>query len=175
MASDTTLTLTITGHPKRGEAANLVGPRVAGVKSYLVGKGAVARRITTSTSKAATADGAAILALTSASPTALEESLNEQNPLAVQIQQRSFQKGDNKVVDELLSKGPGTYTVNKDGRYYAVTIDKVLPAGPKTLAEARGQATSDYQNFLEKQWISQLRDQYPVKVNQPEVDKLVTK
>ncbi|UOQ53239.1 peptidylprolyl isomerase [Hymenobacter cellulosivorans] len=175
LATDTTLTLTVTGHPKRGEAASLATSRAAKVKSYLVAKGALARRITTVPSKTATADGAAVLALTSTNPTALEESLNEQNPLAVQIQQRSFQKGDNKVVDELLSKGPGTYSVNKDGRYYAVTIDKVLPAGPKTLAEARGQATSDYQNFLEKQWISQLREQYPVKVNQPEVDKLVTK
>ncbi|PJJ54778.1 peptidylprolyl isomerase [Hymenobacter chitinivorans] len=175
LVSDTTLTLTVTGHPKRGEAAGLAAARATRVKSYLVGKGAVARRITTTTVKTATADGAATLALTSTSPTALEESLNEQNPLAVQIQQRSFQKGDNKVVDELLSKGPGSYTVNKDGRYYAVTIDKVLPAGPKTLTEARGQATSDYQNFLEKQWIAQLREQYPVKINQPEVDKLVTK
>ncbi|MCB2407173.1 peptidylprolyl isomerase [Hymenobacter lucidus] len=175
MQSDTTLTLTVTGRPKRGEAASLVAPRVANVKSYLVTKGASAQRIITKTTKTATVDGAAVLSLTSTSTAALEESLNEQNPLAVQVQQRSFQKGDNKVVDELLDKGPGTYTVTKDGRYYAVTINKVLPAGPKTLAEARGQATSDYQNFLEKQWISQLREQYPVKLNQSEVDKLVTK
>ncbi|MCB2376087.1 peptidylprolyl isomerase [Hymenobacter sp. BT635] len=176
LQTDTTLTLTVTGRTKRGEAATLAAARANSVKNYFTNKAGVpARRIKTTTSKAASADGSALLSMISTSPSALEESLNEQNPLAVQIQQRSFQKGDNKVVDELMSKGPGTYTVNKDGRYYAVTIDKVLPAGPKTLAEARGQATSDYQNFLEKQWISQLREQYPVKVNQSEVDKLVTK
>ncbi|TGE27055.1 peptidylprolyl isomerase [Hymenobacter metallicola] len=174
LQSDTTLTLTITGRPKKGESAALAAPRANSVKSYLVQKGVPARRLLTKTSKTAASSPIA-LSMTSTSPTALEENLNEQNPLAVQIQQRSFQKGDNKVVDELVSKGPGTYTVNKDGRYYAVTIDKVLPAGPKTLAEARGQATSDYQNFLEKQWISQLREEYPVKINQGEVDKLVTK
>ncbi|TGE19817.1 peptidylprolyl isomerase [Hymenobacter elongatus] len=174
LQTDTTLTLTITGRTKRGEAAALASRRAASIKTYLSTKGVPARRITTTTTKAA-ADGTALLALTSTSTTALEESLNEQNPLAVQVLQRSFPKGDNKVVDELSDKGPGTYTVTKDGRYYAVTINQVLPAGPKTLAEARGQATSDYQNYLEKQWITQLRDQYPVKLNQSEVDKLVTK
>ncbi|TGE22007.1 peptidylprolyl isomerase [Hymenobacter aquaticus] len=175
LQTDTTLTLTVTGRTRRGESATLAATRANSVKSYLTAKGAPARHIKTTTSKTTSADGTTLLSMVSTSPAALEESLNEQNPLAVQIQQRSFQKGDNKVVDELLDKGPGTYTVSKDGRYYAVTIDKVLPAGPKTLAEARGQATSDYQNFLEKQWISQLREQYPVKVNQAEVDKLVTK
>jgi peptidyl-prolyl cis-trans isomerase SurA len=101
--------------------------------------------------------------------------LNAQNPLSVQITRKAFAKGDNKVVDELMGRGPGSYDVQKDGRYYTVIIDKTLPAGPKTLAEARGLATSDYQNYLEKEWITQLRAKYPVQVNQPEVDKLVTK
>jgi len=51
----------------------------------------------------------------------------------------------------------------------------MLPAGPKTLAEARGQATSDYQTYLEKEWITTMRTARPVKVNETEVSKLVTK
>ena len=65
--------------------------------------------------------------------------------------------------------------MQKDGRYYAVTIDKTLPAGPRTLAESRGQATSDYQTYLEKEWIAQLRAARPVQVNEAEVNKLITK
>jgi peptidyl-prolyl cis-trans isomerase SurA len=125
--------------------------------------------------KAPAAESQVQVALVSANPAAIETELNEQNPLSVQISQRIFQKGDNKVMDDLLGKGPGTYNVQKDGRYYAVTIDKVLPAGPKTLAEARGQATSDYQTYLEKEWIAQMRAARPVKVNEAEVNKLVTK
>ena len=93
----------------------------------------------------------------------------------MQISQKVFQKGDNKVMDDLMTKGPGTYNVQKDGRYYAVTIDRTLPAGPKTLADSRGQATSDYQTYLEKEWITQMRAARPVKVNEAEVSKLVTK
>jgi len=65
--------------------------------------------------------------------------------------------------------------VQKDGRFYAVTITRTLPAGPKTLAEARGQATSDYQSYLEKEWIASMRSANPVKINETEVNKLVTK
>ena len=93
----------------------------------------------------------------------------------MQISQRIFQKGDNKVMDQFLTRAPGTYAAQQDGRYYAIKVEKSLPAGPKTLTEARGQATSDYQNYLEKEWIAQLRQQYPVQVNEAEVSKLVTK
>ncbi|SHI67177.1 peptidyl-prolyl cis-trans isomerase SurA [Hymenobacter daecheongensis DSM 21074] len=175
MQADTTLSLVVTGRGKKGESATLIRKRASNVVLYLTSKGVPARRLSTAAKTQTAADGSALLAMTGTNPTALEETLNAQNPLAVQITQRSFQKGDNKVVDELMSRGPGSYEMQKDGRYYAVTIDKVLPAGPKTLAEARGQATSDYQNYLEKQWIAQLRDKYPVKLNQAEVDKLVTK
>ena len=137
-------------------------------------QGVPASRLSSSAETRPTA-AQATFELTTTNPAALEAMMNTQNPLAVQVQQRSFQKGDNKAVDQFLNSAPGTYTSQQDGRYYTVIVDKQLPAGPKTLAEARGQATSDYQNYLEKLWISQLREKYPVKINQPEVDKLVTK
>ena len=37
----------------------------------------------------------------------------------------------------------------------------VLPC-LKRLHEIRGQATADYQNFLDQQWIAELRAKYPV-------------
>ncbi|MBC6990779.1 peptidylprolyl isomerase [Hymenobacter sp. BT491] len=174
LATDEALTVEITGHVKRGETPTLAGRRADKVAAYLTTKGIDKTRIRTVAATKPTV-ATASFALTSSSTAALEDALNKQNPLAVQIMQRSFQKGDNKAVDEVTSKGPGTYNVQKDGRYYAVTIEKVLPAGPKTLAEARGQATSDYQNYLEKEWIAQLRQRYPVTINQAEADKLITK
>ena len=45
----------------------------------------------------------------------------------------------------------------------------------KTFEEAKGLAISDYQTYLEKEWIKSLKQKYPVTINQPEVDKLVQK
>jgi len=175
LMQDTLARVTFTGRVKKGEKASLAAARADSAAKYLQVRGVPARRISKTTQKAAGSESVAQIALVSANPAAIEAELNEQNPLSVQITQRVFQKGDNKVVDDLMSKGPGTYEAQKDGRYLTVTIDKVLPAGPKTLAEARGQATSDYQAFLEKEWISQMRAARPVKVNEAEVNKLVTK
>ena len=142
---------------------------------YLRVRGVAAGRVSKAVQKAPAAESSVQIGMVSGSPAVIETELNQQNPLSVQISQKVFQKGDNKAVDDLMSKGPGTYNLQKDGRYFAVTIDKILPAGPKTLAEARGQATSDYQTYLEKEWITEMRAARPVKVNEAEVNKLVTK
>jgi peptidyl-prolyl cis-trans isomerase SurA len=175
MAQDASMLVTITGRVKKGEKASLAAARADSLVRQLRHRGVAASRIRKVVQAKPGTDNSAQVALFSGSPAAIEAELNEQNPLSVQISQKVFQKGDNKVMDELMSKGPGTYNVQKDGRYYAVTIDRTLPAGPKTLAEARGQATSDYQTYLEKEWIAQMRAARPVKVNEAEVSKLVTK
>ena len=176
MATDSTLQITASVEVK---AKSLAAQRTAAVKAYLTGKGAKGSRITVSPTggkqaRTGTADVVYLRAYTR-DPSAIEQRFNAQNPLSVQISQKVFQKGDNKAIDELMAKRPGHYDVQKDGRYYTVTIDKMLPAGPKTLAEARGQATSDYQTYLEKEWITTMRTARPVKVNETEVSKLVTK
>jgi peptidyl-prolyl cis-trans isomerase SurA len=175
MQADTALRVTLVGRTKKGESTSIARRRATAAAAYLTSKGVPARRIEQTAQAKASTDNTLLQTVSSTSPAALEEQLNAQNPLSVQITQKAFAKGDNKVVDELMGRGPGSYDVQKDGRYYTVIIDKTLPAGPKTLAEARGLATSDYQNYLEKEWISQLRAKYPVKINQAEVDKLVTK
>ncbi|WP_022822237.1 peptidylprolyl isomerase [Hymenobacter norwichensis] len=175
LQADSALRVTLVGRAKKGEPAGIARRRAAATAAYLTGKGVPANRIEQTTQAKPSTDNTLTQTVSSISPTALEELLNAQNPLSVQITQKAFAKGDNKVVDELMSRGPGSYDVQKDGRYYTVIIDKTLPAGPKTLAEARGLATSDYQNYLEKEWITQLRAKYPVKINQAEVDKLITK
>ena len=176
LAQDTALTVTVAGHIRRGESAALARQRATAVVDYLTKMGHIeSRRLAVVAAPAATATGDARLAFFSTSTAALEASLNQQNPLAVQIQRRTFQKGDNKVMDDYLTRPAGTYTTQRDGRYYAILVQQSLPAGPKALSDARGQATSDYQNYLEKQWLEQLHQQYPVQVNEAEVTKLVTK
>jgi len=46
-----------------------------------------------------------------------------------------------------------------------VRIKDLLPAGPKKMNEARGQLTSDYQTELETRWIAELKQSYPVQIN----------
>ena len=52
---------------------------------------------------------------------------------------------------------------------------KVLPPSPKSLDEAKGLITAEYQNLLEKEWIASLRAKYPVNVHQDVVDSIAKK
>jgi len=47
-----------------------------------------------------------------------------------------------------------------------VVISQLVAPEPKSLNEARGLITADYQSYLEKQWIEHLRNKYDVEVNE---------
>jgi peptidyl-prolyl cis-trans isomerase SurA len=46
-----------------------------------------------------------------------------------------------------------------------VQVKEVLEPSPKSLIEAKGPITSDYQTWLEKEWIESLKAKYKVEVN----------
>jgi peptidyl-prolyl cis-trans isomerase SurA len=54
-------------------------------------------------------------------------------------------------------------------------VEEILPPAAKTLTEARGYAVADYQDFLEKQWIEELRKEYSVQVNEDVLKSLIKK
>jgi len=55
-------------------------------------------------------------------------------------------------------------------------VIKLYPAGePKSFQDAMGQVISDYQLFLEEKWIAELKNKYPVKVNEEVFRSLETR
>jgi peptidyl-prolyl cis-trans isomerase SurA len=52
-------------------------------------------------------------------------------------------------------------------------VEKILPPTVKTLSEARGYVVADYQEFLEKKWLSDLEKNYKVEINTAVFDSLV--
>ena len=72
---------------------------------------------------------------------------------------------------------PGTVSAPKINNELRMTtfkkIEEVMPAGPKTLRDARGYVISDYQDELEKEWVKQLRDEYKVLVKRKALKNLI--
>jgi peptidyl-prolyl cis-trans isomerase SurA len=104
----------------------------------------------------------------------LVQSLNRTNPLAVELTEGMFQKGDQPAVDAVTWQ-PGSYDVTVGGKISHVVIAAVEPARPKRLDETRGLVVSDYQNQLEQQWLQELKAKYPVSLNEEEVKKMIKK
>jgi peptidyl-prolyl cis-trans isomerase SurA len=75
-----------------------------------------------------------------------------------------YEQGDTAVTGKFPWK-KGSMIIADNGKK-VVFVNAILAPMPKTLNEIRGQATADYQNFLDQQWITELRNKYPVTINQ---------
>lgn len=84
--------------------------------------------------------------------------------LRIKVVKGIFKKGDNALVDREIFQVDTTYTVPKGYEHTAV-FGKKLKA-PKTYDDVRELVVADYQEYLEKQWIADLRKQYPVVLNE---------
>jgi peptidyl-prolyl cis-trans isomerase SurA len=91
--------------------------------------------------------------------------VNESSQLNLQTEAGTFSKGDNETVDGVnWVLGITEDKINADGSVTFVEIRNLIEPTPKTLQEARGLITADYQTYLEQNWIKELRSKYPVEV-----------
>ena len=51
-------------------------------------------------------------------------------------------------------------------------VKKIVKPTPKSYSEARGLVTSEYQTFLEKDWIDSLKKKYAVTVDRKVFDSI---
>jgi peptidyl-prolyl cis-trans isomerase SurA len=85
-----------------------------------------------------------------------------------------YQKGDNVNIDAMAwNEGElQVFESTVDNTTQIIKIVEVRPAEPKSFKEAKGLVTSGYQTELETLWLQQLREKYPVKVNQKILGKV---
>jgi len=83
----------------------------------------------------------------------------------IDITEGKYEKGDKQEVDNTNWNVGAGQNYTTDGVTSFVFVRGVLEPEIKKLNEARGLVTADYQNFLEKVWIAELRAKYPVKVD----------
>ena len=102
----------------------------------------------------------------------LRKTFNSDSVLRIRVEKGIFKKGDNALVDR---EAFGVDTIVKPMKDYPnmAIYGKVLKA-PKELSDVRALVVADYQDYLEKQWVADLRKQFAVKVNE-DVLKTVNK
>ncbi|MBF0694375.1 MAG: peptidylprolyl isomerase [Flavobacterium sp.] len=95
----------------------------------------------------------------------IKSKLNTEDVINVMVSNGTFEEG-NPALPKGTELKTGVSDVRKDGDYFFVTkITKTLPAGVKSFDEARGKVTNDYQQFLEENWVNDLKNEFSVQVN----------
>lgn len=103
----------------------------------------------------------------------IKEKLNSREG-AVNIMAKAgiFEEG-NEVLPKNIKFETGISDIIKEGEYYFVTkINATLPAGPKLLDECKGKAINDYQQFLEDNWVKDLKNEFKIEINQVVFDSI---
>jgi peptidyl-prolyl cis-trans isomerase SurA len=94
----------------------------------------------------------------------------------VKFEIAKYEKGQNELVDKLTwTKGVSDNFLNADSTTTIVKIKAIDQPTPKSLNETKGFIISDYQEYLEKAWIEELKKKYPVKVMPGVLNSLIKK
>lgn len=124
-----------------------------------------------------TADEAYKMAEKKKSEDEIKAKLNKEGEKGrVSVIDGKYEKGQYDVVDKIDWK-PGLTPVKKlnDSSYQFILVKAIVGPEPKTLKEAKGYIVSDYQEYLEKTWLEQLRKKYPIVVNEQVFKSLIKK
>jgi peptidyl-prolyl cis-trans isomerase SurA len=94
------------------------------------------------------------------------EKINKDSELNLRVKTNKFD-----VDQTAYMKGKDFSTgVNKpfefNGKYIVIKVNEKLAPKMKELNEAKGAATSDYQNYLESEWLKELTKKHTIKVNE---------
>jgi len=102
-------------------------------------------------------------------PDSIVPTMRKQFGKEVKIEKVIAAQGENNITDYLGFGGEKPEPKGKWAWYFPYR-DKLLDA-PEEAADVRGAVTGDYQNMLEEQWVAQLKQKYPAKVNQKVLKK----
>lgn len=93
------------------------------------------------------------------------EQFNKDSQLNLKIEKGIFNVEEKEVLQKINLEQKLTDNVTLNNQVVFVKINQTLAPSPKSLIEAKGPITSDYQNFLEKEWIDALKAKYPITIN----------
>lgn len=103
---------------------------------------------------------------------ALEKKYNQSSGLNLIAKTGSFERGENEFLDQ-VDWSLGRHTLQSSGRSVLIEIMEIKPSQAKKLEEIRGLVIADFQNYLEAQWVEELKKKYPVVINDAELNKMI--
>jgi len=108
-------------------------------------------------------------------PEEVKRKFNKEGKEVVTVKELTIERGRNKTLDGMTWEGGKLSAMEPDKAtksFNFLKIEEILPAGDKKLEDARGYVVADYQDYLERQWIEELRKAYSVKVNKKTLKNL---
>ena len=95
----------------------------------------------------------------------LNQRVNVDSVMYARVERGLWKQGANGAVDKYGFKLKGAEYTPSEEYPIVLLVGKVIKA-PNEYTDERAKVTTDYQDYLEKEWVAKLREKYPVVINQ---------
>jgi len=92
--------------------------------------------------------------------------MNKKTNIVWLVENGLFSKGDKTDIDPLFDLSATQNSKTIEGENLLQFVNKKVDPMLKTLSEAKGLITADYQTYLEKEWIKELHGKYKVEIDE---------
>jgi len=92
--------------------------------------------------------------------------MNKKTNIVWLVENGLFSKGDKTDIDPLFDLSATQNSKTIEGKNLLQFVNKKVDPMLKTLSEAKGLITADYQTYLEKEWIKELHGKYKVEIDE---------
>ena len=99
----------------------------------------------------------------------IKDIFNTKTENNILINDVAAEKGENPVIDYFIWSGPKPAGFNETTTF---VHGKIIPVEQKTLKDAWGLYSSDFQEQVEKEWIDSLKQKYPIVINNKVLKKI---
>ncbi len=104
----------------------------------------------------------------------IKQTLNTNGEVNVMIKEETLEE-NSPAIPATFKFNEGLSPIYKDGNFYFINkVLKVIPAGNKTLDETRGKLINDYQQYLEDNWVANLKKEFKININENVFAKVKT-
>lgn len=95
----------------------------------------------------------------------IENALNNDKEQNVIFTKGVYNTNDNRLPSDFNAMKGVSGVYNHNEAFHVINVNEILPAGTKTLKEAKGMVINDYQNEIETNWVNSLYDRFSIEVN----------
>ncbi|WP_186753857.1 peptidylprolyl isomerase [Echinicola salinicaeni] len=106
----------------------------------------------------------------------LDESIQakfvDESPISFELKQGTFEYENHPVLKNINTSDKNLQKLKQDGKVHLIIIGKTYPEMPKAFNETKGKVIQDFQESLNNNLISLLRNNYIIQINEDEKKKI---
>ena len=102
----------------------------------------------------------------------IKEKLNKDDKVNIMVKSGVYEEDYDVLPDFTITTKGVTPILSKGNYSFVVNVKEVKPSQPKTIEECKGKLINDYQQYLESNWVNELKKEFSVSVNQEVFNKI---